>query len=62
VIHQSYAGNFHVAERGLGWENRLDIIGDDAAIVRLRQLRPGSRLQVLNDLAARAACHGHRNG
>src|SRR5215831_3094116 len=59
VIDQSYPGNFEVTDRGYIRDDRPDIVGDDAAVVRLRQVDRASGRQILDHLARRAAAQGH---
>jgi hypothetical protein len=59
VIDQPHPGNFEVADRRRIGDDRLDVVGDDAAVVRLRQVERGSGRQILDHLARRAAAQGH---
>ena len=53
-----HSGNLQRAELDLLRENRLDIVGDDAAVVGLGQVRHRIGCPVLDDLAGRAAAEG----
>jgi len=58
VIDQSHPGNFEVTDRRHIRDDRPDIVGDDAAVVRLRQVDRVSGRQILDHLAGRAASQG----
>jgi len=55
MIDRAHAGNFQIAEHGLVWENRVDVVGDDALVVRLRQVRRRPERSALDELGRRAA-------
>src|SRR5262249_15541676 len=59
MIDRAHAGDFQVAERGLIWENGVDVVGDDALVVRLRQVRRRPERSALDELGRRAAAQ-HR--
>ena len=51
VIDQPHSGNFEVADRRHIGDDRPDVVGDNAAVVRLRQVERGSGRQILDHLA-----------
>src|SRR5215813_9722176 len=59
VIDQSHPRNFEVTDGRHIRDDRPDIVGDDAAVVWLRQVDRASRRQILDHLARRAAAQGH---
>jgi hypothetical protein len=63
VVDQPYARDFEVSEGLLFGKNELKVLGDDAAVVRLRLVdrQPGTgRRPILDKLAARAATQRRR--
>jgi len=63
VVDRPHPGNLQHAEGCLIWENRLDIVGDDAAIVRLGEVRHRPGRPIMDELAGRATAQSqsHRH-
>jgi hypothetical protein len=65
MIDQSHLGNLQITKRRRVWENCLDVVSDDAAIVRLRHVWPRGRgcggrgRPILDHLTRRAIAQGH---